>query len=253
MNLTPFKTHLRKEMHRWTSIWPQSILAPVMSTLLYILIFGVSLGSRIDVTGQFSYLDFILPGLVMLSLIQNSSVNSTFSIFLSKINGYIFDVLVAPLSYAELVAGYMVSSTIRGFVVGVITYFIGYLFSGLIPVNLGIVFLISFLTSMCFAAIGAIIAIFAKDFDSLGIFQSFILTPLIYLGGVFYSIEILPPFWQSVSKYNPLLYMIDALRYGFLGTSDINIVHSTVFITALTIFFTGMLLFVMKKGYKLRA
>lgn len=253
MKYIPFKTLLLRETTRFTSIWTQTILAPVISTSLYLLIFGVSLGDRIQTGTEFTYLEFIIPGLIMIGIVTNSSMNSTFSIFIAKLNGYIFDVLVAPLSYLELTLGYIIPGVLRGLIIGLIMYGVGFYFSSLIPFSIGIVLLVATLTGWCFAAIGAIIAIWAKDFDQLNIFQSFFLTPLIFLGGVFYSLDMLPPFWQKVAAYNPMLYMVDALRYGFLGISDINPLYSILFLFALAMTTTIALLLIFRSGWKLRS
>lgn len=243
---------LLRETTRFASIWTQTILAPVISTALYLLVFGVSLGDQIQTGTEFTYLEFIIPGLIMIGIVTNSSMNSTFSIFIAKLNGYIFDVLVAPLSYLELTLGYIIPGVLRGLIIGLIMYGVGFYFSGLVPFSIGIVLLVATLTGWCFAAIGAIIAIWAKDFDQLNIFQSFFLTPLIFLGGVFYSLDMLPPFWQKVAAYNPMLYMVDALRYGFLGTSDINVWKSILFLAVITVASTAILLRILKTGWRLR-
>lgn len=252
-NWTPLRTHIKKEVARFMSIWGQAILAPVISTVLYLIIFGVSLGSRIEAGGEHGYLSFMIPGLIMIGLITNSAINATFSIFLAKLNGYIFDVLVAPISYLEMAIGYIAASTLRGLVVGLVIYAVGFYYSGLVPFSIGFTLLVALLTGWCFSAIGCAIAVWAKDFDQLGIFTNFFLTPLIFLGGVFYSIDVLPPFWQGVSKFNPLLYMIDAFRYGFLGVSDVNPFYSLGFLSLMTVISTAILFGIFRSGWKLRS
>ncbi len=252
MKLIPFRTMLHREINRFMAVWGQAVLAPILSVTLYLVVFGVSLGGRIDVGTDFSYLEFIAPGLMMIGIITNSSLNANFSIFISKLHGSIFDVLVAPIGYIEMTAAYILSSVFRGLLIGGVIYGVGYFFSGLVPVYPVLTFVIAFLTAWCFSALGAIIGIWAKDFDQLGIFNNFIITPLIFLGGVFYSIEMLPVFWQKISVFNPLLYMVDSLRYGFLGVSDINPLYSIVFLLVMTVILTLMLLRILKTGWRLR-
>ena len=253
MKRIPFKTLLKKEINRFMSVWAQAIFAPVISVTLYMVIFGVSLGSRISLGQHFSYLAFILPGLIMIAVITDSAMNANYSIFLAKLHGSIFDVLVAPVSYLEMTVAYVLASIIRAFMVGTMIYLVGFYFSGLVPVHPLLVLLIAFLTSWLFAAMGAVIAIWAKNFDQLGVFNNFILTPLIFLGGVFYSLDMLPPFWQTVSKFNPMLYMVDSFRYAFLGVSHIPFSFSLILISALTAIVTTVLLWAFKSGWKLRS
>lgn len=252
MKLIPFKTMLHREINRFMSVWGQAVLAPILSVILYMVVFGVSLGSRIDVGESTSYLEFIVPGLVMIGIISNSSLNANFSIFISKLHGSIFDLLVAPIGHIEMAFAYILASVIRGLMIGLVIYAVGFFFSGLVPAHLLLTILIAFLTAWCFSALGAIIGIWAENFDQLGIFNNFIITPLIFLGGVFYSLDMLPAFWQKVASFNPLLYMIDSLRFGFLGVSDINPIYSLFFLFFFTIILTLILLRILKTGWRLR-
>ncbi|QQR83679.1 ABC transporter permease [Candidatus Peregrinibacteria bacterium] len=252
MNWTPFITLLKYEINRFLSMWGQSLLAPITSVLLYMIIFGVSIGQQIHLESEHSYLEFIIPGLMMIGIMSNSVMNGSFSLFLGKMHGSIFDLLVAPIRAVEMALAYIIASVLRGLMIGAMIYAIGYGFSGLVPLHPLIIGAVSVLTAWSFAAIGLIIAVWAKTFDQLGIFNSFIMTPLIFLGGVFYSLDMLPPFWQTVARANPMLYMIDSLRYGFLGTSDMNPYSSILFLFILSIASTALLTWIFKSGWKLR-
>lgn len=218
-----YNTIVLKEVSRFMRIWVQTILPPAISMTLYFIIFGNLIGSRIGKMAGISYMDFIAPGIVMMAIINNSYANVVSSFFGAKYQRHIEEMLVAPVPNFIILAGYLTGGVIRGLMVGLVVTLIALFFTRLHVYNYVIVFTIALLTAVLFSLGGMVNAIFAKKFDDIAIVPTFILTPLIYLGGVFYSIDMLPEFWQTVSKLNPVLYMVNAFRYGILGVSDINI------------------------------
>ncbi len=232
VNRIAFHTIVRKEIRRFARIWVQTIVPPSINAVLYMLIFGSLIGSRISDMGGFRYIDFIVPGIIMMAVIINSYANVVSSFFSSKMQNYIEELLVSPVSNITILVGYVMGGMARGLMVGSLVAMVSLLFSDIRPVYPLITIVVAILTSMMFSLGGLINAVFAKSFDDISIVPNFILTPLTYLGGVFYSISMLPPLWQSVSLFNPMLYMVNGFRYGILGASDIPI--WTSFIVILT-------------------
>ncbi|MCB1157426.1 MAG: ABC transporter permease [Leptospiraceae bacterium] len=218
-----YSTIIRKEIRRITRIWMQTLIPPVITMTLYFLIFGKLVGRQIGNVGNFTYMDFIVPGLIMMSVITNSYNNVVSSFFMAKFQRNIEELMVSPTSALTIVLGYMSGGVFRGVFVGLLVILVSMFFCNLQVYNIWIILSIIILTSMLFSLAGFSNALFAKKFDDITIIPTFILTPLTYLGGVFYSIKMLPEFWQSVSRFNPILYMVNAFRYGFLGVSDIDI------------------------------
>jgi len=223
INLVAFRTIVRKEIRRFSRIWVQTIVPPSINAILYMLIFGNLIGSKISDMDGFRYIDFIVPGIIMMAVIINSYANVVSSFFSSKMQNYIEEMLVSPVSNITIVLGYITGGMARGLLVGSLVAVVSLFFSDIKPLYPFVTIAVAVLTSMMFALGGLINAVFAKSFDDISIVPNFILTPLTYLGGVFYSISLLPPFWQSVSLFNPMLYMINGFRYGILGVSDIPI------------------------------
>jgi len=223
INRIAFRTIVRKETRRFARIWVQTIVPPSINAILYMLIFGSLIGARISDMGGFRYIDFIVPGIIMMAVIINSYSNVVSSFFSSKMQNYIEEILVSPVSNITIVLGYVTGGMARGLLVGSLVAVVSLLFSDIKPVHPVITIAIAVLTSMMFSLGGLINAVFAKSFDDIAIVPSFVLTPLTYLGGVFYSISMLPPIWQTISMFNPMLYMINGFRYGILGSSDIPI------------------------------
>lgn len=218
-----FSTIVVKEVRRFTRIWAQTLLPPAITMTLYFIIFGNLIGSRIGEMDGFDYMEFIVPGLIMMSVITNSYSNVVSSFYSTKFQKNIEELLVSPIPNWVILLGYIAGGMSRGLAVGLIVTLLSLFFTNLSVEHIGITVLTIFLTSMLFAIGGFINAIFANSFDDIAIIPTFVLTPLTYLGGVFYSIQLLPEFWQAVSQLNPILYMVNTFRYGILGVSDINV------------------------------
>ena len=223
VNWIAYQTIVRKEIRRFARIWVQTIVPPAVNALLYMVIFGSLIGSKISEMGGFRYIDFIVPGLIMMSVIINSYSNVVSSFFSSKMQNYIEELLVSPVSNLTIIAGYLTGGMARGLLVGSLVAGVSLFFSDIRPLNPIITISVAVLTSIMFALGGLINAVFAKSFDEISIVPNFVLTPLTYLGGVFYSIALLSPVWQTVSLFNPVLYIVNGFRYGILGVSDIPI------------------------------
>jgi len=218
-----FWTILRREIRRFTRIWAQTLLPPAITMTLYFIIFGNLIGSRIGEMGGFDYMEYIVPGLIMMSVITNSYSNVVFSFYSTKFQRSIEELLVSPVPNWIILSGFVLGGVARGLGVGLIVTLLSLFFTDLQVQHLFVTVAIVFLTAVLFALGGFINAVFANSFDDISIIPTFVLTPLTYLGGVFYSIQLLPEFWQGVSQLNPILYMVNTFRYGILGVSDINV------------------------------
>lgn len=247
-----FKTILIKEVLRFSRIWIQTVLPPMITTALYFLIFGALMGPRIGEMSGFRYMDYIVPGLIMMSVITNSYANVVSSFYGSKFQRHIEEMLVSPVPNHIILMGFVSGGVARGLVVGTAVTLVAFLFSALQLHSLLIVLSVVVLTSILFALAGFINGIYANSFDDISIVPTFVLTPLTYLGGVFYSIDLLPPVWQTASLINPILYMVSAFRYGFLGISDIGLATSYLIIIC---FIGGMFwfgLYLLRTGHGIR-
>ncbi|WP_226685930.1 ABC transporter permease [Stutzerimonas stutzeri] len=222
-NLVALQTIVQREIRRYTRIWPQTLLPPAITMVLYFVIFGSLIGARIGEMDGFSYMDYIVPGLIMMSVITNSYSNVVSSFFSTKFQRSIEELLVSPVSPHVIVVGFALGGITRGLAVAVIVTLLSMFFTDLQVHHLGVTVLVITLTASIFALGGFINAVFARNFDDISIIPTFVLTPLTYLGGVFYSIHLLSPFWQTLSLANPVLHMVNAFRYGILGVSDIRI------------------------------
>lgn len=216
-------TIIRREVHRIFRIWPQTLLPSVITTTLYFLIFGNFIGNRIGTVDGVPYINFIIPGLIMMAIISNSYGNIVSSFYGAKFQRNIDEMLVSPMSSHVILLGFVIGGMIRGILVGTLVIIVALSFSTIHLLNLPLIIICMIFTSALFSLAGLINAVFAKSFDDISIIPTFVLTPLTYLGGVFYSISLLPEFWQSVSLFNPILYLVNVFRYGFLGVSDINV------------------------------
>ncbi len=247
-----FTTILTKEIRRFMRIWAQTLLPPAITMALYFVIFGNLIGSRIGEMGGFNYMQFIMPGLIMMSVITNSYSNVTSSFFSSKFQKSIEEMLVAPVPNWVMLSGYVLGGVARGLLVGLIVTLLALFFTELTVHNLFLTMAVIFLTAVLFSIGGFINALFARSFDDVTIIPTFILTPLTYLGGVFYSIQLLPEFWQKLSLFNPVLYMVNTFRYGILGVSDINPWAALAAICVFIVLLFGLALWLLERGKGLR-
>ena len=222
-NLIALQTIVYREVRRFMRIWPQTLLPPAITMALYFVIFGNLIGRQIGGVGQFTYMEFIVPGLIMMSVITNSYGNVVSSFYGSKFQRNIEELMVSPVSPHTILIGFVTGGVLRGLAVGLIVTVLSLFFTTLQVHHIGVTALVVLMTAAIFSMGGFINAVFAKSFDDISIIPTFVLTPLTYLGGVFYSITLLPEFWQKVSMANPILHMVNAFRYGILGVSDINI------------------------------
>lgn len=227
-----FLTIVRKEIRRFMRIWPQTLLPPAITMSLYFVIFGNLVGSRIGEMGGFSYIQFIVPGLIMMSVITNSYSNVSSSFFSAKFQRSVEELITSPVPNHIILLGFVVGGVARGICVGFIVTIVSLLFTQLSIFNIFVTIYTVLITSMMFSLGGFINAVYAKSFDDISIIPTFVLTPLTYLGGVFYAISNLSPFWQNVSLLNPIVYMVNAFRYGILGHSDVNVWVSLMVISA---------------------
>ena len=245
---TAFSTILIKEVRRFMRIWVQTIFPSAITTTLYLLIFGNLIGSRIGTMGGMPYIDYIVPGVIMMAIITNSYANVVSSFYGTKFQKHIEEMLVSPTPNWLILAGYVGGGVARGLAVGAAVTLVAMVFTDLEVRNFAITFLVVFLTATLFATAGLINAVFANSFDDISVIPTFVLTPLTYLGGIFYSIELLPEFWQNASLVNPILYMVSAFRYGILGVSDINIYTAFAIICIFVVVLLTVALVLLEKG-----
>jgi ABC-2 type transport system permease protein len=247
-----FQTLLYKEILRFWKVLLQTVMAPVLTALLYLLIFANVLESHVQVYPGVSYTAFLMPGLVMMSILQNAFANSSSSLIQSKQNGNIVFVLLPPISNFEFFAAYLIASIVRGLVVGVGVLAVGLLFTDLHIAHPLWVLVFGLLASAAFSAVGIVAGIWADKYDHLAGVQNFFIMPLTFLSGVFYSIHSLPHFWQIVSHYNPVFFMIDGFRYGFHGVSDVDHMLSLAVVLPVAVVSSWISLQLIRSGYKLR-
>ena len=252
-NVIALKSILYKEVNRFMRIWVQTLVPPAITISLYFVIFGELIGSRIGQMGGFDYMSFIVPGLIMMSVITNSYSNVASSFFSAKWQRNVEEMLVAPVPNWVIVAGYVGGGMARGMLVGAIVTLVSLLFVDIQIHNIWVIIVTVSLTSATFALGGLINAIFAGSFDDISIIPTFILTPLTYLGGVFYSISLLPDFWQGVSQINPIVYMVKAFRYGFLGISDVSLTLSFIVLGIFIVTLFAIAMTLITKGIGLRS
>ncbi len=251
-NFRGFATLLGRETKKFIKSTKQTIVAPVISSLLYMVVFGRFIGSQIPEVNGLSYMEFLIPGLIMMSVITNSYFNSSLSILIAKFFNNLSELLTAPLSYFEMVLAFTLGGVMRGFVVGIFTLLVSFLF---IPVRMFDIFVFGyfmFFVSLIFSSVGLMMGLWAETFDHLETFSSFVLTPLTFLGGVFYSINTLPELLKTLSIFNPLLFMVNGMRYGVLGISDVNILFSMVLVSILGAILFGVNVWLFKHGYKIK-
>ncbi len=241
-----------RELRRFLGMAKQTIVSPIITTMLYFLVFGYSLGDRLKEVQGVPYIDFLVPGLVMLATINNAFINAAFSLFIAKIHGMIVDILVTPLTHMQMMCGYVGASLVRAMLVGGIIWVVAMGMGAKAWHNVPLVIVCMALTGTAMAFVGLTVAILAEDFDHVNLIPNFLITPLTFLGGVFYSIEMLPEPWGTVSRFNPVLYMVNALRYAMTGVSDVPWWQGLTALVLLNAVFGGVTWWLLKTGYKLR-
>lgn len=247
-----FYTLFYKEVLRFYKVSLQTLLAPVITTLLYLLVFSHALEDHVVVYERIAYTVFLVPGLVMMTIIQNAFANSSSSLIQSKVTGNIVFVLLAPLSHMEFFLAFVLAAVVRGLLVGVGVYLVAAVFVTVPLYNFWVIVGFAILGSALLGTLGVIAGIWAEKFDQLAGFQNFIIMPLTFLSGVFYSIHSLPPFWQVLSHFNPFFYMIDGFRYGFFGVSDVHPLLSFFIMLFFLVFLSLLTLTLIKRGWRLR-
>jgi len=248
-----YRTIVTKEVLRFVRIWLQTVLPSPVTTVLYFVIFGRLIGERIGPMDGLAYIDFIVPGLILMAVITNAYSNVVSSFYSSKFQRYVDELLIAPVPNWVILAGYVSGGVARGLVVGSAVTLVSLFFTDLQVVHPLLTLLVVVLTSVLFALGGLINAVFADSFDDISIVPIFVLTPLTYLGGVFYSITLLSDFWQALSLANPILYMVNAFRYGLLGVSDIDIGVAFAIILGFILVLTTFALYLLRKGIGIKS
>lgn len=250
---TGLLAHYRRECHRFLRLWRQTLSPPVLTTTLYILVFGKSLGTQIREVDGFPYIQYIFPGLLIMGVINNAYANVATSLYVARTELFIQDLLTSPLSYFEMVLAYVGGAVTRGLFVGLLTLLVGILLTGARPVH-PLLFLVTlFCVSMLFASLGTVAALWATSWDNVNMFVSFIITPLTFLGGVFYSIEMLPEPFRTASKFNPIFYVINAIRYSILGTSDVSYPLAIAFLAPLALVGFALCVHLFRIGYRIQS
>ncbi len=248
----PFFTLFRKEVLRFWRVARQTILTPIVTASLYLFVFGATLGQRLSVLDGFSYAQFVIPGLIIMGVINNSFANTSSSLFVSRYLGGIVDLLVAPVSPPQFILAYTLAAMIRGMLVGVVVWLISTFFASLPWAHPFLAILMAMIASFMFAQFGLIAAIYAHNFDTLAMFTNFLISPLIYLGGVFYPISILPAPWNQLSYLNPLFYLIDGFRHAIIGVGDTRfaVAFGVSLLMATVLFLRAA--YMIGSGYRLR-
>lgn len=247
-----YMTIVRKEVIRFLRIWPQTFLPSVVTTVLYFLIFGTFIGSQIKEVEGVSYMAFIVPGLVMMAILNGSFQNIAFSFFQLKFMKNVEEILVSPMPAWTVVAGYITGSLLRGLGIGILVFLSAYMFEIIPVVHPVYAIIIASITSILFSLVGLVNAIYAKGFDGINIIPTFVIIPLTYLGGVFYSVHMLPTIWQTLSYGNPVLYMVNAFRYSILGFSDISFLTSVLVLLGCVAIMIIWVLYLFKTGRGLK-
>ena len=252
LNVIGMKTLLSKEVRRFLRVPGQTVLSPLVSTILYFLVFGYSLGGRVHQVNGIPYIIFIVPGLVFLGMANNSFLNASSSLFITKIQGTVVDLLAAPLGPAEILFGFIGGGMVRGLTVGLLTWAAAAMFTGfkLIHALPTLAFLI--VITYVFSVLGFLAALWAEKFEQINFFPTFVMLPLTFLGGVFYSVDALPDPWHAISLFNPMVYMVEGLRYGMLGSSSLSPALGGGILVVVAFVATGVAFAALRTGYKLK-
>ncbi|QSQ20795.1 ABC transporter permease [Pyxidicoccus parkwayensis] len=253
MNILGMQTLFAKEVRRFMRVPGQTVLSPLISTTLYFIVFGFSLSGRVQTVEGMPYLHFIVPGLVFLGIANNAFLNSSSSLFITKIQGTVVDLLVSPLGPGELMAGFIGGAMVRGLAVGGLTWAVAALFTGFSLEHAWVALYFLLLSSYVFSVLGMLAAVWAEKFEQINFFPTFVMLPLTFLGGVFYSVRSLPSPWHEVSLFNPMVYMVEGLRYGMLGQSIYSPLGGGAILAGVAVVATVATWLVLKSGYKMKA
>ncbi|MGB0634292.1 MAG: ABC transporter permease [Paracoccaceae bacterium] len=252
MNLAAIRAIYIYEMTRFFRTFLQSFVSPIISTSLYFVVFGTAIGSRVGAIDNVSYGAYIVPGLIMLNIMTQSTSFASFGIYLPKFVGTIFEVLSAPINSFEIIIGYVGAAATKSFMIGLVVLVTAHLFVDLKIQYPILMLLFLLLTCLSFSLFGFIIGIWAKNFDQVQMIPLLVLTPLVFLGGSFYSISMLPPIWQVISMFNPIVYLISGFRWSFFGTADVNVGISLLAIAVFTLACVAVIAFIFRTGYRLK-
>ncbi len=250
---TAFKTLLIKEVLRFMRIWVQTVLPAAITTGLYFVIFGKMIGSQLNDISGYSYMDYIVPGIILMAIINNAYANVVSSFYSAKFQHHVEEMLVSPMPNYLILLGFVSGGVLRGLIVGLAVTFVAMFFTKLGAFNVAITLTVVVLTAVLFSLAGFLNAVFANSFDDISIIPTFVLAPLTYLGGIFYSIDMLPEFWQKVSLLNPIMYMINAMRYGMLGVSDVEVSHALLMILLFVAALFAFSLYLLNRGVGIRS
>lgn len=254
LNLIGLRTLVRKEVGRFLNVYTQTIIAPMVTALLFYAVFALAFGGLAQTIGDgVPYMTFIAPGLIMMTMVQNAFANTSSSIVIAKVQGNIVDVLMPPLSAGEFFAGYVLGGVLRGLVVGLATGIVIELVTGMPIYSLLYIFVFGVLGSLLLSSIGLAAGIWSEKFDHIAAVTNFIVTPLTFLSGTFYSVEQLPGAWQTLAHWNPFFYMIDGFRYGFIGHADGNVTIGLTVLLVMNIFMAWLCWWMIRTGYKIKS
>lgn len=253
MNVIGLKTLVRKEVGRFLNVYSQTIVAPVVTTLLFYTVFALAFGGIERIVGDIPYMEFLAPGLIMMTMVQNAFSNTSSSLVIGKVQGNIVDILMPPLSASEMFLGYIVGGIARGLVVGLVTILFMSLFVHIPITHIGIIVLYAILGTTLLATLGVAAGIWSEKFDHIAAVTNFLVTPLTFLSGTFYSVSQLPEPWQTFAHYNPFFYMIDGFRYGFIGQSDGNVMFGIALLITVNVALSLLTLRMIKTGYKIKS
>lgn len=251
-NLIGFKSLVEREIVRFTSVFLQTIFPPLVTSFLYISVFGYTIGARVKEVQGMSYLEFIIPGLLMMYVLESAYQNTSSSLFISRWAGHIQEILVSPVSYFEMVLAFLIGGLVRSFVIVTGVYFVSLLFT---PITIEHPFVVLFMVifvSLLFSSIGVIVALLAEEFEHLTICSTFVITPLVFFGGVFHSVDMLPDLLRTLTASNPIFYMVNGMRYGMLGVSDVPVAPCMLVVFCLFLILFSFTVFLFKTGFKLR-
>ena len=253
LNVTGLKTLVSREVGRFLSVYMQTIVAPVVTTLMFYTVFALAFGGVARTIGDINYMSFLAPGLIMMTMAQNAFANTSSSMVISKVQGNIVDVLMPPLSAYEIFIGYITGAVVRGLTVGLVTALAMVFFVDLSVFSIGIALAFGVLGTMMMGTLGLAAGIWSEKFDHIAAVTNFVVTPLTFLSGTFYSLSRLPEMWQVAAKYNPFFYMIDGFRTGFIGQGDTDIVVGMACLIGVNIALCALTLFMLKTGYKIKS